>query len=411
MKECLVNITKKHTMSVRRGLLAFAAFALIGFGIASCGETPDGGDSDGNETYTVTIKDGGTGFSASPAVAKKGMKVTLKAGEKEGYGFNGWNVVKPAGLTIAADNTFTMPEGAVEVTATWELGAYNITVNSDGATDSGADKNSAKEDETVTLNHGTKEGYTFIEWTDITPQGLVITPTAENDGAYTFTMPAEKVEVTAKWKAIDYDITVNQDEGDGGGSGSKASKNKANIRDTITLEVGTYKAGYEFDTWTVVKPESGLTIGEDHTFTMPASDVEVTATSKAINYSIEVNQGGGSDSATSKATANVGNIITLTPGNRYDYDFIGWAVVPANVSIAADHTFTMPASNVVVTAQWEEKPGVKMTSNHILTAQGLELTFTARVAPQSAPQNVTWSVAGNNRVSFVGNVLKVAADA
>jgi len=71
----------------------------------------------------------------------------------------------------------------------------------------------------------------------------------------------------------------------------------------------------------------------------------------------------------------------------------------------------MPAANVEVTAMYEEKPRVKITSNHILTAQGLELEFTARVVPQSAPQQVTWSVAGNDKASFARNVLKVAADA
>ncbi|MCL2601814.1 MAG: hypothetical protein FWD91_03265 [Treponema sp.] len=241
----------KHTTSVRQGLLTFAAFAFIGFGITACGDPGDPGS--GNETYAITIKDGGTGFSASPATAKKGTKVTLKAGEKEGYGFIKWTSVKPAGLTIAADNTFTMPEAAVEVTATWELGAKNITVNQ------------------------------------------------------------------------------------GNGSGSYASENSAKKGVKITLTEGTYD-GYRFDGWTVIKPEDGLTIGADHTFTMPAADVEVTAT-------------------------------------------------------------------------WKLNPRVVITSNHILTAQGLELAFAATVTPQSVPLEVTWSVAGNEKTRFDGKILKVAADA
>ncbi|MCL2602408.1 MAG: Ig-like domain-containing protein [Treponema sp.] len=198
----------------------------------------------------------GYGITASPSTAKKGNKVTLTVADRVGFGFDGWTVVKPAGLTIAPDNPFTIPEGAVEITAKWKKGAYNITVNSGGAPDVAADKKSAKENETVTLTHGTYEGYNFIEWTAIQPQDLVIT--AGNDDTHTFTMPAENVEVTTTWR---------------------------------------------------------------------------------------------------------------------------------------------------------EKPGVKITSKHILTAQGLELAFAATVAPQSAPQQVTWSVTGNDKASSAENVLKVAADA
>ncbi|MCL2602122.1 MAG: InlB B-repeat-containing protein, partial [Treponema sp.] len=235
----------------------------------------------------------------------------------------------------------------------------------------------------------------------VKPAGLVIT----DDN--TFTMQAAVVEVTAKWTAIDYTITINEN----GGSGSKISKNPANVGNVITLTPGTYKDGYEFDRWTVVSPNSVTMNG--NTFTMPADHVQVMATWKAIDYAITVNQGGGSDSKADKITANVGEKITLTPGSRDDYDFDGWTVVkPVGLIIAADYSFTMPTSNVEVTATWKMRPPkVVITSSHILTAQGLELAFTAKVTPQELPQEVTWSVTGNDKVRFEGNVLKVAADA
>jgi len=54
---------------------------------------------------------------------------------------------------------------------------------------------------------------------------------------------------------------------------------------------------------------------------------------------------------------------------------------------------------------------ITITSSHILTAQGLKLAFTAALTPVVEPQQVTWSVAGNNKASFDGNILKVAVDA
>ncbi|MCL2601576.1 MAG: hypothetical protein FWD91_02050, partial [Treponema sp.] len=186
-----------------------------------------------------------------------------------------------------------------------------------------------------------------------------------------------------------------------------ADKATAIINDIVKLTLGTPHDGYAFDMWVVTKP-SGLEIGAGNTFAMPASDVEVMARWKAIDYTITVHQGGGSGSTASKGTAFAGDPITLTPGNRADDDFAGWAVVPANVSIDANHTFTIPASHVEITANWHVKPsGVTITSTHILTAQGMALAFDTNVTPQ----HITWSVAGNDKASFSGNVLNVAADA
>jgi len=363
MKECFVNITKKHTTSVRRGLLALAAFALIGFGIASCGETPDGGNpgdpnnnnnnnnnnnSGGDTPYTISLKEA-YGITASPSTAKKGDKVTLTVADRDGYAFDGWTVVKPAGLKIESDDTFTMPEGAVEITAKWKEGAYNITVNSGGAPGVAADKKSAQENETVTLTRSTYEGYTFVKWEVVKPQGLTITAGDDDTYTYTFTMPAAKVEVTAVWKLTDYNIIVTDGTG---GSGSSAKPTTANIDDTVQLSPGTAAAGYMFDKWTVVNPD-GLAIEENNTFTMPASEVEVTATWKLIEYSITVHADGGSGTEASKDTANVGNEITLSRGTKEGYTFVKWVTEPQDVNFTGDDTFTMPPSNVEVTATWK----------------------------------------------------------
>ncbi|MCL2602296.1 MAG: InlB B-repeat-containing protein, partial [Treponema sp.] len=353
-----MKITKKNTTSMRQGLLAFAAFVFIGFGIASCGDTPGGGDpddpnknnnnngtTDGKKEYAVTIKNGGAGSSASPSKAVKDTKVTLKPGTIDGFGFNGWTIVKPAGLTIGKDNTFTMSEGAVEVTAAWEAGAYDITVNQGDGSGSSAAKHSAKLNDPITLTPGSRTGYDFDGWTVVKP-AAGLTFTSDN----TFTMPDEVVEVTAKWKAIDYAITVNQDEGDGAGAGSEASKNSANVGNTITLTAGTYKDGYEFNTWKVIEPQ-GLTI-TGNTFTMPAAAVEVTATWKLIDYDITIDQNSGEGAKASKTQANVGDDITLTAGNREGYEFDTWEVVsPGNLTISGN-SFKMPASEVKVKATW-----------------------------------------------------------
>lgn len=73
--------------------------------------------------YAAAIQDGGTGASGA-AVYTPGDSVTLAAGTKTGYTFDGWTV---SGVTLteaqlkAPELTFTMPDGPVTASANWAL--------------------------------------------------------------------------------------------------------------------------------------------------------------------------------------------------------------------------------------------------------------------------------------------------
>ena len=72
------------------------------------------------QAHTVTVTTVGSGTaSADPASAVQGTAVTLTAAPAEGYIFKGWNVVS-GGVTISADNSFTMPDMNVEILAVFE---------------------------------------------------------------------------------------------------------------------------------------------------------------------------------------------------------------------------------------------------------------------------------------------------
>ncbi len=67
--------------------------------------------------YEVTVTSGDNGTASADYVqAMEGTSVKLTAMADEGYRFDRWVVVS-GGVSIAADNTFTMPDGAVEVRA------------------------------------------------------------------------------------------------------------------------------------------------------------------------------------------------------------------------------------------------------------------------------------------------------
>ena len=74
------------------------------------------------EQFTVTVTSGGNGTaSASHVKAVAGTEITLTAMPKEGYHFKEWQVIS-GGVTIK-DDTFTMPDGNVEVKAIFEKDA------------------------------------------------------------------------------------------------------------------------------------------------------------------------------------------------------------------------------------------------------------------------------------------------
>ena len=72
------------------------------------------------QDYTVTTDESEHGsVSADVSSAYAGETVTLTATPEDGYAFAGWNVVS-GNVTVNDDNTFTMPEGNVEIQAVFE---------------------------------------------------------------------------------------------------------------------------------------------------------------------------------------------------------------------------------------------------------------------------------------------------
>lgn len=164
--------------------------------------------------YAVTVNGSYDAQNSGAGSYAAGSVVTVRAGSRSGYTFNGWtsgsNVVfdDPS----AAETTFTMPEGSVTVTANWSRDGGGSS--SSGRDDSGpsyavgipdkmengsvsvSPKNASQGDRvTVTVKPDT--GYELDSLKVFDKNGKELELTDKGDGRFTFIMPAGKVEVKA----------------------------------------------------------------------------------------------------------------------------------------------------------------------------------------------------------------------
>ena len=163
----------------------------------------------GNSVNLVTVV-GSYASITGDGEYEAGETVTVYAGSRSGYSFNGWTS-SDVSITNAINATasFVMPDHAVTVTANWTKnssggggGAYvpasytNTAVAAKNGNVSVSPKSAVK-GETVTVTIAPDKGYTLETLTATDKNGKEIELTNKGDGKYTFKMPASKVTVEA----------------------------------------------------------------------------------------------------------------------------------------------------------------------------------------------------------------------
>ena len=181
-------------------------------------------DSAGNESaqqlalitrqtqYAVTVNGSYAQNSGAGSYAA-GNVVTVRAGSRSGYTFNGWT----SGSNVVFDDpnaeetTFTMPDGSVTVTANWSRDggssssgrddsdpryAVGIPDKTENGSVSVSPKNASQGDR-VTVTVKPDAGYELDSLKVFDKNGKELELTDKGDGKFTFIMPAGKVEVKA----------------------------------------------------------------------------------------------------------------------------------------------------------------------------------------------------------------------
>ena len=252
---------------------------------------------------------------------------------------------------------------------TFENGSVTASVDS-------SDVTSAAEGATVVLTVTPDEGYALDTLTVTYTEGDT-TVSVENNQ---FKMPAAAVTVTATFKQAETTYTITVPDSFENGSVT-TDKTSATAGTTITLTV-TPDSGYELDELTVTSESSSNTItltnnNGTYSFEMPEGNVTIGATFKEITYSINIGTfTGGSvtayvdGSSVTGAAKDVTVTLTVTTDDKYQLKSI--TVTDASGSTVSfedtsttegTYAFIMPASNVTVTAVFEE---IKTTSASII---------------------------------------------
>ena len=289
---------------------------------------PDGGTwqyEDGGETTDEFVKyfkyEQKTWFSTKSSYYNENLKITSQP-TKEGYTFDGWEIVDGGGSIGSASYPSIAYRSAyyfdgnytdyVEIKAKWKVNTYTLTVNPNGGlwqynssvkTTENLEKDFTYNKQiwfaTTTTNYNTslkigsqpkKTGYTFDGWEIISGGGSIRQSkrlesqdynTYYYDGKY-----AGNVEIKAKWIPSVHNLAINLNGGkfhfssDGYDTGTVirqftyGNEIKINYNDVgwgTSYSIGNYgsqptRTGYTFDGWKIIKGGGSVKLKEgiDH---------------------------------------------------------------------------------------------------------------------------------------------------
>jgi len=314
-----------------------------------------------------------------------------------------------------------MPDSDVTVSAVFkselEETTYNVAVQTAENGTVEVDKTTAAEGETVTLTASPDEGYVISSISVADSEGNEVTVTEQSDGTYTFEMPASDVTASAVFEKeiTEYSITVSNDDHCTADVVSSAAEGE-----TVTITL-TPDTGYNY-AWLYIQTVTGYdnegtavefgvldevlldsSSGWTYTFTMPANEliIYVFDGQYTVTTSTEKTEAGGVTLPTPIAEEGENYFFMAYVYDGYTLSDV--SVVDANnneIEITLDetyessdnsvtsyqYTFTMPASDVTISAVFEEIPTYSVTLSSTIT------NGTASVDKTSAAEGETVTV-------------------
>lgn len=276
-----------------------------------------------------------------------GAEVTLPADpRRRGYTFAGWTA---EGVDLGEGKTFSMPDNAVTLTATWEAVDYSVTYKYIGSVPADAPelpnggKNHNIGDVLEVAEVPTLEGYTFHGWH--TDDAAVV------DGK--FTMPDGNVTFTGEWrKGLHNVIYIYQGSVPEGAPAVPVDTNAYKVGAQVTVLPDPELEGYSFSGW-----QSDVEI-VDGVFKMPVTNVVLRGSWSPVVYNVQFSYAGDIPETAQQLPEEeyraMGETVAVPAvASVLGYRFLGWTVDGVSVE---DGAIQMPAKDIVLVGCWEKLP-------------------------------------------------------
>lgn len=175
-------------------------------------------------------------------------------------------------------------------------------------------------------------------------------------------------------------------------------KTTAKYNDFVTLTV-TPATGYELEQLRVMDDETLITVWSEegeYVFNMPANEVHVYATFKAIDYIVNIISPENGTITADKKTAHYGETVTLTitPDEGYELESLRVIYNDAIVPVTEGNTFVMRACNAAIIAYF------KMIDYTVTIQPSESGTITADKETATMGETVTLTVTPNEGYEF-----------
>ena len=245
------------------------------------------------------------------------------------------------GTFVKYDSNVSWTSGWDGIPQYWNEG-YAVLINQSTGGTIISNKTYARYYDTVTLDVTTDPGYELDTLSVVDVSGNPVTVTNNQ-----FTMNRSSVIVSATYNYAIYSVSISQAQ-----NGTVTSdKQTAYFGETVTLTV-TPNTGYSLDTLTVVDTNSNPITVTNNQFTMPSSNVTVSAIFTYISYTVSIGQITNGTVTSDKQTAYPNETVTLTATPDQGYSLKRLTVLDANNNpiTVTNNQFIMPISNVTVSA-------------------------------------------------------------
>ena len=277
---------------------------------------------------------------------------------------------------------------------------YTITANASptqGGTVSGAGQYYGNSECTLTAT--ANAGYAFANWT-------LNDEVVSTDPTYTFTVNSDATYTAHFTDLQAHTVTCNAVE-----HGTiSANPTTAYVGDIITL-TATPATNYHLDRWDVRDAQGNAIAVGNNQFTMPDSDVTVSATFKS-GYDVTVFNNANGTITASATTAQAGTVINLTVTANTGYEFMEWNVYqsgePGNTVTVNNNRFTMPEFDVTVNAVFGA-PGEVQVNDVVEVGSGTTTStyYPTRSSRNSAQYSLTEQIYTTSELGAAGSITAI----